>query len=333
MDDYNAPVPGPTKLLLPALLAALLAACPGGPEEPGAEARALYARGGEALQRGDTGQALADFKTAADLAPDWTEAWQALAVAAWLTHDYAAFMRAAEELLERDPEDAHVTALLVEVALLAGDAGTAGRAVERLRGLRPQAPKTLLLAARLAFELGELGEAGVLARRASERDASLAEAHHIEGRVHEERGNTAAAAQAYRRALATDPGHQGARDAQASLLARLGHPAEAEAHRRLHGAVAAATERHFRARPAAERAETFGALVAELPRWVQGQVELGRALLERGDLPGAEAALKRALELDPGHPAAHQLYGRVLLRQERPKAAELHFQHALSLGR
>ena len=108
---------------------------------------------------------------------------------------------------------------------------------------------------------------------------------------------------------------------------------EAEAHRRLHGAIAAATERHFRARPAAERAETFGALVAELPRWVQGQVELGRALLERGDLPGAEAALKRALELDPGHPAAHQLYGRVLLRQERPKAAELHFQHALSLGR
>ncbi|MCY0725921.1 hypothetical protein OVW19_29705, partial [Klebsiella pneumoniae] len=51
--------------------------------------------------------------------------------------------------------------------------------------------------------------------------------------------------------------------------------------------------------------------------------------LERHDVPGASAALERALKLAPHAPVAHYRYGRVLQARGDDPAALAHFQQTI----
>jgi tetratricopeptide (TPR) repeat protein len=58
---------------------------------------------------------------------------------------------------------------------------------------------------------------------------------------------------------------------------------------------------------------------------------LGVALLQSGDLPGAEVALRRAIALDPDHAASHAILARTLREAGRPREALPFANRALDL--
>lgn len=60
-------------------------------------------------------------------------------------------------------------------------------------------------------------------------------------------------------------------------------------------------------------------------------IDLGIACREAGKLVEAEAALARALELNPRHPVAHNEMGMVLRKTGRFEAARTHYEQALAI--
>lgn len=312
------------------LLILALAACaytdPDGGPTPAAEL--AYERGRVALSEGRADQAFEEFDDAVGASPAWGEALRARASAAFLGHDDARFVPAATAALEQDPADHELAFLLVEVGLRTGNPAVVERALVALDADRPGSARTLLSHARLAFERGDLAAAEEHARAAAARSPGLAEAHHLVARGAEERGDLDGARFAYQACLRGDPGHLGARDGLALLM----DGDEAALHRDFHTRIGAATARRFRLRPPQDRRDDFEPLVADLPTWLLGHLELGRAQLELSALREANQAFEAGLELDPRHVELHQLMGECLQRQGKPRAAALHLHAALELG-
>ncbi|MEE3258723.1 MAG: tetratricopeptide repeat protein [Candidatus Latescibacterota bacterium] len=71
--------------------------------------------------------------------------------------------------------------------------------------------------------------------------------------------------------------------------------------------------------------------VAKGPLMGRPHVNLGKALLEKGQLAAAIAASHRALEIDPGLERAHYNIGTAYMREERLELAVAHFRRALEI--
>jgi tetratricopeptide (TPR) repeat protein len=83
-------------------------------------------------------------------------------------------------------------------------------------------------------------------------------------------------------------------------------------------------------RPAQAVAE-FREVTNAAPDLAAGFVGLGQALMQSGDYPGAVAPLKRALELNPDLPGAHQLLGFALLAAGYANEAIPHLEKVQAL--
>ena len=322
-------------LALFACALALCSSCGGdGPVEGEVDEQARQALelGLQALEAGNTRTAMRELTSACERAPEWTEAWASLCAAAWIAHDPDQLVRASRWLLEQEHGTWRVAERMAEAALGAGLYESAEEAVAWLVEERPRSPGTRLMQARLAFELGQLGDARMHARAALQAAEPEAEAHHIDARVWEEHGKQQEALEAYRAALAINPGHQGARDALALLLDRAGLSQESARHRELHSRISSALGRHFRARPAQQRVEQFGPLVEELPGWIFGRIELATALLELERVDEAQELVRETLSMELDNSRANQLMGRVLSSLGDRRGAERHFERARALG-
>lgn len=66
----------------------------------------------------------------------------------------------------------------------------------------------------------------------------------------------------------------------------------------------------------------FTQITQAMPSFAEGYFNLGLALQQKGDLEGADAALKKALELKPGLHGANLFRGIIAYRQDRFKQAE-----------
>ncbi|MBN2491410.1 MAG: tetratricopeptide repeat protein [Planctomycetes bacterium] len=86
-----------------------------------------------------------------------------------------------------------------------------------------------------------------------------------------------------------------------------------------------------RPRRTEEAARCFTAAVAIRPRSAAAWTNLGVALTERRDLPGALRAEKEALRLNPQSPAAHQTLGSILVELGRPAEATAAIEEALRI--
>jgi Flp pilus assembly protein TadD len=80
-----------------------------------------------------------------------------------------------------------------------------------------------------------------------------------------------------------------------------------------------------------ERLRWYQAAAAVAPTNVAVHNHLAKALRDRRDLAGAEAAIRDALRLDPRSVAAHNTLGTVLQRRQDPAGAEAAYREALRL--
>jgi tetratricopeptide (TPR) repeat protein len=178
--------------------------------------------------------------------------------------------------------------------------------------------KALALAGEAAAARQEL--AGVAAAAASRGAPSIeAAAEAWMGRLALEQSDAGAAIEHLERALQLQPDASALRYSLARAYRASGEPERALSELRRSG----------------ERDVTFSDPIAIEARsaatGVGAQLVLARAALTEGDLGGAEVAMRRAVELDPGSAPAHRYLGEVLARAGRGDEAAAALAEAVRL--
>ncbi len=219
-----------------------------------------------------------------------------------------------------------------------------GRLVEAESGYRgwlsqyPDDPDALHLLGMLRHQRGDSAEALSLLAKAFERqpdNPNLALAH---GTMLRQAGDPVAAGLAYFQALALNPNLGGAHVGLGQLALDQDDAKTAEKHFRI--ALRAGEDGHalaglgtiMLARGDTEAAVRYLTRAAELvPDYAVIQFLLGQALSKRGVHAFAEAALNNALRLQPDLHAARAWLAEVLLNDNRPAEARLHYQTLLPM--
>lgn len=237
--------------------------------------------GMQAYEEGRLEQALEAFRTAADLNPDYLEAW------VWAGRSSLELGRPAEarrywqQVLARNPDDARARYFLA-----------VADEQERWGAEAAQA----FFAGIAAYEAGELAQAVGHFRRALAANPRYKEAAVWTARSYQELGDPQSAIPFWEQVVALDP--QDTRAAYFLQLARNQVRYGGEAA----GAFMQGVERYQLAQlPAA--LEAFRQAVAENPRYLDAWAWLGRVYFELGDYAEAAAAYERALALAPDNEA------------------------------
>jgi tetratricopeptide (TPR) repeat protein len=211
---------------------------------------------------------------------------------------------------------------------------------EALAALPPGAPEGLI--ARLW--LAQVREDDEQVRNALEEAAALAPGdprpHHRLGLWHQVRGEAPLALQAYRRALALEPGDLPGRLGEAEALADLGLEALADrllgevlaAHPEAPDALAAAAQLARQRRDGPRATALFEALCAQLADHALARRALYEEALARGDLAAGLGHLDRLLERDPLRLAWWLERGAILMANDRADEALEAFGRAQELN-
>jgi predicted Zn-dependent protease with MMP-like domain/Tfp pilus assembly protein PilF len=149
--------------------------------------------GAIAAGRGDTDEALEQFARATELDPDFVDpVLHAAEVHIWPLADYDEAIRLCDQALDlAEEEEEYLDALLLktEAQIAKGDDAGARATLGELPPTSFGEPQLHLRAGRALLDLGDLDDAEHHLRLALEGDASLTDALHALGLVHEERGD------------------------------------------------------------------------------------------------------------------------------------------------
>jgi tetratricopeptide (TPR) repeat protein len=198
---------------------------------------------------------------------------------------------------------------------------------------RPADADALHLLGMLRHQRGDSAEALRLVSRAHDLQPDNGQLELALATLLRHAGDPAAARLAYARALALDPNLGGAHIGLGQLALDSGDTATAEEHFRT--ALRAGEDGHalaglgaiMLARGRSEAALGYLTRAAELvPDYSMIQFMLGQAFSQRGLLTFAETALGNALRLQPDLHAAHAWLAEVLLKDNRPHEALVHYQ-------
>ena len=196
----------------------------------------------------------------------------------------------------------------------------------------PDDPDALHLLGMLRHQCGDNVEARNLLAKALERQPDNPNLELAHGTLLRQTGDPVAAGLAYFRALALNPNLGGAHVGLGQLALDRDDAKTAEEHFRI--ALRAGEDGHalaglgtiMLARDDNEAAVRYLTRAAELgPDYAMIQFLLGQALSKRGVLAFAEAALNNALRLQPDLPAARAWLAEVLIKDNRPAEARLHY--------
>jgi tetratricopeptide (TPR) repeat protein len=213
------------------------------------------------------------------------------------------FLEAAEgsyrRALELEPRSFEWLYLLGVLLQRGQDLEPARTVLEEARRERPRDVPTLLRLGEVFLLLRQPERAAELATQVLEQETELAAAHFLTGRASAQQDDWEQAIAHFRRALDLEPEADRIHYPLAMALQRLGRTEEAREHLELAGDVDPRIPDPLAASLSAESAAAF---------LIQG----GRAH-RRGDYEAAEAAFRRAQELDPANPAVVRGLGGVLL--------------------
>lgn len=264
----------------------------------------LYEKAGQALDAGDTAQAIKLYEELLKNAPDFVDARINLGAALAAQRRYDEAMQQYRRVLALDPKNE--TALLnLGLALYKeGDFARAHDEFYELHRLRPDNQQALYLLADCDLRLGKLKDAIALAEPEYEAHPDDAALEYILGTAYIRDGQTQKGAAVIDRVM------RNGNSAVANLL--VGSAQDAA------GNYKAA-------------AETLKKALDQNPDIPGAWTIYGQALLNSGENEKGKEALRRALEADPNDFDACLHLGAVLLHDGDTAGAEPYLQHALKL--
>jgi arylsulfatase A-like enzyme/Flp pilus assembly protein TadD len=260
-------------------------------------------------------EAVAAYRRALELDPEHDESIFLLAVAykdmGRLEDARLGFGRARQ----LDPRNGKVLWQLADLDMLEKRFDRAQATLEEALALKVDEPRFLLKLGELHIEAKRYAESEAVLRRALAARPGLETASFNLGLALEEQGQLEKAVEAYQAEIQTNPKAYRACFNQAKLLARLGRRAEA--------------------------VERFRQAVTAAPEFGTGHLYLAKALLDAGDLAGAERAARDGLARKPdpemaplGHYVLADVFNRRGLAREaaREVAAAARLQRQRSAG-
>ena len=206
-------------------------------------------------------------------------------------------IEAARRALRLDPTP-HVWEFLIDTLIQTDQAPRALAEAILAQQKFPDHPDILFLFALASYHVPESPLSGVALRNLREADPASPRVLLAEGLLHRKAGRNEQATSAFRQAAAK--GVPNARLLLGILLRETGDEAGAE--------------------------REYGAAERLNPNSGQLQLEIGKMLLNRGDLAGALTRLKRAGQLMPSAPPVHYQLGIAYRRLQQTDEAERHFQ-------
>jgi tetratricopeptide (TPR) repeat protein len=178
-----------------------------------------------------------------------------------------------ERARELDPRNGKVLWQLADLWMRQGDTTRAEAIVTDALAQQVDEPRFLLKLGEICIEAKRFDEAEQALRRALEKKPALVLAHYDLGLVHEGKGQIEQAIASYQAELARNPTAYRAAFNAAKLLQKVGRTSDAIVH--------------------------FRKVVEIEPAFGTGHLYLAQALLERGDLDGAEQWARTGLENHP----------------------------------
>jgi tetratricopeptide (TPR) repeat protein len=208
-------------------------------------------------------------------------------------------------VVEKNPQDYDTWIALSELYQATGDLEPAMHAAERASEVNPNGVKACLQAGRISWAKGDLKQATAHAESAIALDPADPANYVFLARLAREQGNTAKALELLEKAAGVDP---------APLQTVIEH---ANLIKEINGVVAARD------------------LIAEFSRKFPENPDLLTLLAEAedqcGDLPSAESAAKKALDIKPTEQAIHLLLGRIVEKYGNLDQAAHYYSQAVSL--
>ena len=162
---------------------------------------AAFNEGAQLANEGKVAEAIAKFEEAVAAKPDMAAAWSALAKVSLRTKSHKRAIEAANKMLEIDPEDATMYAILADAYAATGDKVKA----EEARKKAPKDANSLYNDAAKAINAGKDAEAEPLLKAALEVDDAFAAAHYELGMVYVRGGKSADAKKHLNRYLELEP--------------------------------------------------------------------------------------------------------------------------------
>jgi tetratricopeptide (TPR) repeat protein len=241
-----------------------------------------------------TGEAIDAYKRALAVDPEHEGAAWSLALAYRQAGQLEEAEAGFERVLQLNPRGAKPLYQMADLAMRRKDFAGAVQLLRKGLTLDGDRAAFLVKLGEAHLELNELDAAQSVLQDAVKAKGDQAMAHYNLGLVFEARGDVMAAIGAYEREIAASPKFYQADFNLARLLSRGSRHAEALAH--------------------------FRAAVEKNPSFGTGWLYLGKALLDAGDLKGAEEAAVRGLDAAPDPsmlPLGHYVLADVYSRQGR----------------
>jgi tetratricopeptide (TPR) repeat protein len=233
-----------------------------------------------------------------------------------------------------------------------GDAPEAIKYFTSARQLRPDYLPVFVNLGNIFLQLNRLDEAEANFRSALEISEHTAAAQYGLGQAALSKRNYPDAVRYLEKALTLSPESNRLHYALAMAYRGLGKLDQAQSHLALSGTVGVRVSdplvdglqdlikgarlhlirgrTALEARRFSEAADSFRKAVAAQPESIPAHFNLGAALSQTGDLPGAIAQFEEILRLDPNHPNTHYNLGLLLAQLNRDEEAIKHLQAALA---
>jgi tetratricopeptide (TPR) repeat protein len=250
------------------------------------------------------------------------------------------------------PQDFRWVYLLGKLSEREGNAQAAVGYYETVRNLRADYLPVFVSLGNLYLQLNRLDEAESFFRRALELNAGSAATQYGLGQVALSKRSYAQAVGYLEKALQLAPEANRLHYALAMAYRGLNNLEKAQSHLALSGTVGVRVSdplldglqdlvkgarlhlirgrTALEARRFSEAAAEFRKAIKEQPRSVPAHFNLGAALSQMGDLPGAIEQFKETLKLDPTHANAHYNLGLLLAQTNQTEQAITHLQAAVT---
>jgi tetratricopeptide (TPR) repeat protein len=261
--------------------------------------------GGVFLDMGRLDEAIAHFKKALEVRPDYVEAYNNLGNILLKNRQVNEAMEQFQKALEIQPDNAMIHNSFGNALLQKGQVDEAIVHYQKALKIMPDSAYVCCGLGNALLQKGQVDEAMEQFQKAIRLQPDLAMAHYDLGNLLLQKGRVDDAIACYQKALKINPGY-------------------AEAHYNLGNAF-------LQERSVDEAIQQYQSALEIKPDYAEAHINLGAVLLQKGRLDDAAEQFQQAINIQPDSARAHYNLSQVLLSKGRSDEAMAHLQKALEI--